>query len=154
MAGENPDGFTGVGTYAEISNTVPTALTAEGFASVSDWKEVGGTDDISEISSTRNLNTRTPLKTGVEVVSAGSLSYDPFTINGALIRGDEGLAALEAAHRSGALVSFAIRYGDGGSEYGRGIVTKAGRTPGDANSFVGGSYEIKPSGSTIIVEPT
>lgn len=154
MSEEN--GFTSVGTYIKVSATLPATYDEAGFATItgSAWKEVGGTDTIGELKMTRNTSTRTPLKTGVEVVVAGSASFDPFTIDGAIIRGDVGQDLLEAHLRSGVKLSFCVVYPDEGEEFGTGIVTSGGRAPGaDASSFAGMSYEIKPSGATVIVEP-
>jgi hypothetical protein len=151
MANEN--GFTGAGTFIEVSSVAPTAQTAIAYAAVTGYTEVGGVDDIGEIGATTQTNSRIPLKSGVEVVVAGSTSYDAFAINGALVRGDEGQELLEAQRRARALVTFCINYADGGKEYGQGIVTKSSRAPGDANSFTGAMFEIKPSGETVIVDP-
>lgn len=153
MAEENS--FTSVGTFIQVCPTKPATFDAAGFSAVGmTYSEVGGVDSISEIRMTRNTSTRTPLKTGVELVVAGTASFDEFTINGAIIRNDAGQEMLEAHLRSGVNLSFRINYPDGGKEYGYALVTGGGRTPGeDASAFAGMSYSLKPSGATVIVEP-
>jgi len=147
-------GFTSVGTYIEVASGLPTANTSTAFAALTGWTEVGGVDSIGEIKMTRNTSSRTPLKDGVEVVVAGSASFDAFTVDGAIVRGDEGQELLESSLRSGAKVSFCINYPDGGKEYGTSLVTSGGRAPGaDASAFAGMAYELKPSGATVIVDP-
>lgn len=150
----NPDGFTSVGTYIKVSAILPATYDAVGFAAIAagSWKEVGGVDTIGEIKMSRNTNSRKPLKSGVEVVVPGSASFDAFTIDGAIVRTDEGQALLETTLRTAAKLAFCIVYPDGGEEFGSGIVTSGGRAPGkSADDFAGMSYEIKPSGSTVIV---
>lgn len=147
----NEQGFTSVGTYIELSATLPVGNV---FTGVTDWVEVDGVDSIGEIKMSRNTSARTPLKTGTEVVVAGSASFDPFTIDGAIVRGDEGQELLETHLRSGVNLSFRINYPDGGKEMGVALVTSGGRSPGaDASAFAGMAYELKPSGATVIVDP-
>ena len=154
MSEENS--FTSVGTFLTLSATLPTDSTAAAFATAfASPIEVGGVDTIGEIRMTRNINSRTPLKTGVEVNSAGGAVVEPIAVDGAIIRGDEGQEMLESHLRSAAKLAFCVNYPDGGKEYGVAIVTAGGRSPGeDANAFAGMSYELKPSGATVIVDPT
>lgn len=153
MAEENA--FTSVGTFISVCSTLPTTNDAAGYAAVGmTWVEVGGVDSIGELTMTRNTSTRTPLKDGMERVVAGGASFNAFPIDGALIRNDAGQEMLDTKLRSGASLSFKVTYPDGGIEYGQGIVTNGGRSPGEsADAFTGMSYEIKPSGATVIVEP-
>lgn len=153
MSEENS--FTSVGTFIEVCSTLPATNDVAGFTAVGmTWVEVGGVDTIGEIRMTRNVNSRTPLKTGVEINVGGSASFEPFTVDGAIIRDDPGQEMLETKLRANAKVSFCVNYPDGGKEYGTAMITGGGRSPGeDANAFAGMAYELKPSGATVIVDP-
>lgn len=150
----NEEGFTSVGAFIEVSSTLPTAQTTGGFAAITDWKEVGGVDTIGELKRTRAVSERTPLKTGEKVVVAGSSSYDPFTIDGALVRNDDGQETLETHLDNGVNLSFRITYGDGGTACGVALITSGGDKPGEnADAFAGMAYELRPSGAVVKANP-
>lgn len=150
----NEQGFTSVGAFIEVSSTLPTAQTTAGFASITDWKEVGGVDTIGELRRVRNTSSRTDLKSGDEVVVAGSSQYEPFTIDGAIVRDDEGQEALEMHLDNGVNLSFRITAGDGGTSTGVALVTAGGQSSGeDPSAFAGMAYELKPSGAVVKANP-
>lgn len=150
----NEEGFTSVGAFIEVSSTLPTAQTTAGFAGITTWEEVGGVDTIGELRRTRNTSTRTPLKTGEEVVVAGSSAYEPFTVDGAIVRADPGQELLELHLDNGVNLSFRITYGDGGTACGVALVTAGGQAPGESSdAFAGMAYELKPSGAVVKANP-
>jgi hypothetical protein len=151
----NDQGFTSVGAFIEVASALPTSqATAAGFSNVTDWKEVGGVDTIGEIKKVRATSSRTALKTGDEHVVGGAANYEPFTVDGAIVRGDEGQGLLDAHLDSGANISWRVTYGDGGTQMGVALITSGGNTPGDdPTAFAGMAYELKPSGNVVKTAP-
>jgi hypothetical protein len=124
----------GIGGFLSVSAATPATFNAAGYADLS-WTEVGEVSEIPEFGAAHDVNTITPLKSGIVNKFHGALNYGSITVPLGYDPADAGQIILLAALASKDEISFRETRSDGTVRYlmGKVFSFQRGQSVGSVN---------------------
>ncbi len=112
----------GLGTYVEVSASLPADELPATYLALADFDEVGELTEVPEFGPQHDTVTHVPLKTGNTAKYHGAKNNGSVTLPMALSPTDAGQVVLKTALANKTRISFAVVYADGAIDYFQGKV--------------------------------
>lgn len=143
----------GVGSYLKIVVGEPVTFDVAGYEALSWSDEVIDVVSVGEGGGTGQIQSYTPLKTGIEVKRTGAISYDDRSIQmGRHVQTNtvhQLIKSLFNGVNKGQVCSLAIHYPDGSIDYQGGTVSSFKTGQLDSNSFMFATFVFSPTRAEV-----
>jgi len=131
-------GTSGIGVYVEVSDAEPVDMTPSTLNALN-YTEVGHTLNFPQFGGEAATISNTPMKTGEECKTPGSINWGQLALNALYIDEEAGHAILQSAF-SGALkglnLVYKVYYPNGAVRFLRGYNGSYKENPGDSSSQI------------------